>query len=69
MLCYLWVHKTLHRPYLGIVNGKLIEHPALVMEKRARMKIMLFDADENLPVAAIREILTKAITLRQPTNL
>ncbi len=64
MLCYLWVHKTLHRPYLGIVDGKLIDHPALILEKRARMKIMLFDADEDLPMVDIEAILTQAIRLR-----
>jgi hypothetical protein len=64
MLCYLWVHKTSRQPYLGIVDGKLIDHPALIMEKRARMKIMLFDADEDLPVADIEAILTQAIALK-----
>ena len=63
MLCYLWVHKTLHQPYLGIVDGKLIDHPALIMEKRARMKIMLFDANEDLPIAIIKEVLSKALQI------
>ncbi len=63
MLCYLWVHKTLHKPYLGIVDGKLIDHPALIMEKHSRMKIMLFDADDDLPLADIKAILTRAIAL------
>lgn len=39
MFCYLWVHKKLHQPYLGIVEGKRIEHPKLIQEKRARMTI------------------------------
>jgi len=64
MLCYLWVHKTLHQPYIGIVDGKLIDHPALIMEKRARMKIMLFDAGEDLPVEEIEDVLTRAVALR-----
>ena len=64
MLCYLWVHKTLHKPYLGIVDGKLIDHPALILEKRARMKIMLFDADGDLPVGDIEDVLAQAIRLR-----
>ena len=63
MLCYLWVHKTLRQPYLGIVDGKLIDHPALVMEKRARMKIMLFDANDDLPIAIIEEVLSKALQI------
>jgi hypothetical protein len=63
MLCYLWVNKTTRQPYLGIVDGKLIDHPALVMEKRARMKIMLFNADEDLPVETIKDVLEQAIRL------
>ncbi len=65
MLCYLWVHKTLHQPYLGIVDGRLIDHPALIMEKRARMKIMLFNADEDLPVEVITDILAKALQIAE----
>ncbi|MGY3212822.1 DUF1801 domain-containing protein [Mucilaginibacter sp. HD30] len=65
MLCYLWAHKTLHQPYLGIVDGKLIDHAALITEKRARMKIMLFDADKDLPTADIEEVLRKALQIAQ----
>lgn len=43
MFCYLWVHKKHNKPYLGIVEGNRIEHPKLIIEKRSRMKIMLFD--------------------------
>ena len=63
MFCYLWVHKTLHKPYLGIVEGKHIEHPDLIQEKRARMKIMLFDANADLPVETIQHILKQALAL------
>ena len=63
MFCYLWVHKTIDKPYIGIVEGKRIEHPGLIQEKRARMKIMLFDADADLPVETIKEILTEALDL------
>ncbi len=63
MFCYLWVHKTLHKPYIGIVEGKRIEHPQLIQEKRARMKIMLFDADTDLPVEMIKDILTEVLDL------
>jgi len=63
MFCYLWVHKTLHQPYLGIVEGKRIEHHDLIQEKRARMKIMLFDADADLPVETITGVLTKVLDL------
>jgi hypothetical protein len=63
MFCYLWVHKKLHQPYIGIVEGKRLDHPNLIIEKRSRMKIMLFEADQDLPLKAIQAILKQAIDL------
>lgn len=63
MFCYLWVHKTLHQPYVGIVEGKRIEHPDLIQEKRARMKIMLLDANTDLPVEKVTYILQQVLNL------
>ena len=63
MFCYLWVHKTYRQPYLGIVEGKQIDHPNLIIEKRSRMKIMLFDADKDLQVEIIEKILQQALNL------
>lgn len=61
MFCYLWISKKTGQPYLGIVEGNRIEHPLLIQEKRSRMKIMLFDADKNLPVKTIKLILKEAL--------
>lgn len=63
MVCYLWVHKKLKQPYLGIVEGKAIDHPLLIQEKRARMKIMLFNPEKDLPVRTIQSILKKVFNL------
>ncbi|MGN8069298.1 DUF1801 domain-containing protein [Mucilaginibacter sp. 22184] len=63
MFCYLWVHKKYHQPYIGIVEGKRFDHPALIIEKRSRMKIMLFEADKDLPVQTIEHILKQALDL------
>jgi Domain of unknown function (DU1801) len=63
MFCYLWVHKTNHQPYLGIVEGKKINHPLLIPEKRARMKILLFDPNKDIPLKTIDEILKAALKL------
>lgn len=63
MLCYLWVHKKTGQPYLGFVEGKHLHHPLLIQEKRARMKIMLFDANEDLPIGTINSLLQEAISL------
>lgn len=62
-ICYLWVHKKLQQPYLGIVEGKRINHPDLLQEKRARMKILLIDPVKNIPVSKIRSILKEVIIL------
>ena len=63
MFCYLWIQKKSGKPYLGIVEGNRIEHPDLIMEKRSRMKIMLFDPDEDLPVNTIQLVLKQALDL------
>jgi hypothetical protein len=63
MFCYLWVHKKNHQPYLGIVEGAKIDHPKLIQEKRARMKIMLFDPSKDVPVRTINSILKQAMKL------
>lgn len=63
MFCYLWVHKKHHQPYIGIVEGQRFDHPGLIIEKRSRMKIMLFEADKDLPVDMITDILKRALDL------
>ena len=61
--CYLWIHKKYRKPYIGIVDGNKINHPDLLMEKRARMKILLLDPDKNLPLKKINSILRKVVML------
>lgn len=59
--CYLWTEKKSGRPYIGIVDGALIHHEDLISEKRSKMKIMLLDPDEDIPVDKIAVILNQAI--------
>jgi hypothetical protein len=63
MFCYLWIHKKLKQPYIGFVEGKNIDHPELLAEKRARMKILLLDPDKDIPIKTVHVILQKAISL------
>jgi len=63
MFCYLWVHKTFKQPYIGFVEGKYLNHPGLLAEKRARMKIFLFNPEKDLPVKTIKTILKQALGL------
>ncbi|HEY0610635.1 MAG TPA: hypothetical protein VGD35_13290 [Chitinophaga sp.] len=45
------------------MDGQYIDHPDLIAEKRARMKILLLDADKDIPVKKINLILKKALAL------
>ncbi|MBG9377283.1 DUF1801 domain-containing protein [Panacibacter sp. DH6] len=65
MCCYLWVHKKLMQPYIGIVEGNKINHPLLISEKRARMKILLVDPEKDIPLKLINGILNDAFALCQ----
>jgi len=63
MLCYLWIHKKYHQPYIGIVEGNKINHPDLIAEKRARMKIILLDPNKPVPLKKIQTILKEVLKL------
>lgn len=63
MFCYLWVHKKLHRPYIGFVEGKYFDEEFLIQEKRSRMKIMMLDPLKDLPLKSIVNILQKCLDL------
>ena len=62
-LCYLWVHKKIGQPYLGFVEGKKINHPDLLQEKRVKMKILIINPCKDIPVNKIKIILKQAISL------
>ena len=63
MFCYLWFHKKYKQPYIGIVEGKRFDEAFLIQEDRSRMKIMLFDPNEDLPLQTIEKIINKALDL------
>lgn len=63
MFAYLWLHKKYKKPYIGMVEGKHLMHKDLIQENRSRMKIMLFDADKDLPIKTLEKILQDAINL------
>ena len=66
MFCYLWVHRDLHQPYIGFVEGRQLEHPLLLQEGRARMKI--FFLREPLPLADLDGLLRQAVALAGTSN-
>lgn len=63
MFCYLWMHKKMNQPYIGIVEGRYFDEPFFIQEKRSRMKIMLIDPDKNIPVKRVEDVLQKALNL------
>ena len=62
MFCYLWVHKKNGLPYIGFVEGKRLEHPELIIEKRSKMKILLIDPAADLSVHKIDGLLKMTIS-------
>lgn len=64
MLCYLWTDKKDHSPYLGFVDGALINHPALERGKRARMSILRINPTGKFPVKEIRTLMAMALQVR-----
>lgn len=61
--CYLWKDKKTHEPYILIVEGGKIDHPALVQGDRARMKILPINPLEDLPLETIKEVFVEAVKL------
>jgi len=64
MICYLWTHKKLKQPYLGIVDGGLITDSRLLQEERSRMKIFLMDINKDIPIKPLDQLLKKMKKLR-----
>ena len=64
MFCYLWIHKTHKYPYIGFIDGLLMDEPLLIQEKRARIKILPIDPLQDIPVETITELLSEATALR-----
>ncbi len=62
MFCYLWVDKKTKQPYIGIVEGKRFDEPYLIQDQRKRIKIMLLNPEEDLPIEKIEHVIQKAIS-------
>jgi len=66
--CYLWVQKKTGIPYVGIVDGKWINHPDLIQENRSRMKILLVDPKKDIPLKIVRSVLDASLKLQRKTS-
>jgi hypothetical protein len=65
MFCYLWCASSTGTPYIGFVDGAIIDHPALVQGERKRMKIFLVDPTQDAPVEMLNEVLAYAVAVRK----
>jgi len=65
MLCYLWIHKKFKQPYIGFVDGNLLNDESLLVEKRVKMKILLIDPNDDLPIEKINILITNVLYLRR----
>ena len=63
MFCYLWTDKKTDQPYLLLVEGRHLIHPRLEKGDRSRMKIFRVDPGEDIPIGAIKSILSAALDL------
>ena len=63
MFCYLWTEKHTKKPYLGIVEGRKLDHPLLIQGNRSRMKILMIDPTQDLPINTICSILDLTLKL------
>lgn len=64
-LCYLWVDKLTREPYILIVNGNRMEHPALESGNRTRTKIFRVNPEDDIPLQTIETILQQALDLQR----
>jgi uncharacterized protein YdhG (YjbR/CyaY superfamily) len=65
MLCYLWIDKQTNHPYIGFVDGNLIEHPKLKQGHRTRMKILPIHPNKDIPITTIETLLEIALVLKK----
>lgn len=64
MFCYLWQDKNTSYPYIGFTDGGKMKHPMLVQGDRKRMKVLLINPNEDLPIKVLNQVFKEAFTLR-----
>lgn len=63
MMLYFWEDKKTGNPYIGFVDGNLIDHPLLEQGNRKRMKILNLDPEVDIPIKEIKIIVRHAINI------
>ena len=65
IIVYLWINGKTQQPYLGVVDGRHIEHPQLQANGRARIRVLPLDPTDELPLDTLDFILQQSIALRR----
>lgn len=65
IIVYFWLTAKTGQPYLGVVNGKLINHPQLQADGRARIRVLPLNPQKELPLDTLDFILQQSIALRR----
>lgn len=68
IVCYLWIDKKTEEPYILFVEGRYMNHPALEVGKRSRMKILRVNPKKDLPIHTINILLNTALDLYKVTR-
>lgn len=63
MFCYLWIDKKTNEPYILFVEGKYLDHAALEVGDRSRMKILRINPNKDFPLQLIVLLLNDALNL------
>lgn len=61
-------HKKQNTPYIGVVNGHKLDHPALIQGNRTQIKILFIDPANDLPIEEITEVLQLAMAQRDEAD-
>lgn len=68
-LCYLWKDKKGKQAYIGFVDGREIDHPALKAQGRKRIKILPIYPNEDIDVPLLYELLAMAIEVKNNKSI
>ncbi|MFT4833775.1 MAG: hypothetical protein ACI83W_002056 [Marinoscillum sp.] len=61
MLAYMSIQKKTGRPYLGFGWGQNLQHPALLKEDRKMIKVYYMNAEDDLDIKTLYEILDETV--------
>lgn len=57
MLCYFYYSKKYKKHYLSFYHGDRLDYPELIQDDRKKFKILLIDAESDLPLEFILNLL------------